>query len=531
MNRRRCGAHAPALSFLPGRSAWRLLPVLTAMASCLLAPAISAHGEPAGPAHTQIGQPQRHLFLDPAFIQQAQNVSLQVQPAQRRETVLRADQPWEKLMISFFLTVLEDEAGKLRMWYICRDAENQPNLAYAESTDGVTWVKPKLGLVDYHGSKDNNLMGISAVEGTVFVDPKARTPEEKYVYLTRHKGKSIYRYFSPDGLRWQRDAEPFSSLPSDTQTVTFWDERLGRYVLYLRGRKEHEAKPGAKDHLRTVIRATTADLTQPLRLDNVPKDAKERQAFMRLGGGLPTVLETDAADPAGSDIYNISAQPYPLDHRWYVGFPSFFQRLTNPASPKATNYGRVEVQFVSSRDGIAWHRHDRAPYAAPGLAGQNAEDANVIFMGTGMVVRGDEIWQYGTGYHSHHGDVAARKTRTDGVIQRHVQRVDGFVSLTFANEGGSCTTAPVKVEGRTLRLNVDTGALGTLRVGLADAEGKPITGYEATQCEVLSMNSTHAVVAWKGRGSDVSALSGQSVRVMLSGARAKVYSFYFGDGE
>lgn len=465
------------------------------------------------------GETLRHLFLDPAFLKSSENTSLHIHAPERRETVIRADQPWEKLMISFFLTVREDE-GKLRMWYICRDAENQPNLAYAESADGVTWVKPILGIVNYQGSTENNLVGVAGVEGVVFQDPKARSVDEKYVYLTRHKGAAIYRYHSPDGLRWQRDEKPFSNIPSDTQTVTFWDENLGRYVLYLRGRG---LKPGSKEHWRTVTRATTDDLTKPLPI-TLPTDSKERQAFMKAGGGLPTVLEADASDPAESDIYNISAQPYPLDRRWYVGFPSFFQRQTNPANKKATNYGRVEVQFVGSRDGIRWERYDREPYASPGLAG--AESANVIFMGTGMVVRGDEIWQYGTGFYSHHGDVAARKEKTDGVIHRYVQRVDGFVSLDFANTGGNCVTAPVKVDGARLRLNVDTGALGTIRAALLDGSGKPLSGFELEQCDMLRTNSTRAVISWQGR-TDLSSLAGQSVQVAFSGSRAKLYSFYF----
>src|SRR4051794_3513492 len=73
-------------------------------------------------------QPLRHLFLDPAFLAKSEHASLRVNPAQQRETVIRADRPWEQLMISFYLTVL-DEGGKIRMWYICRDKENEPNVA------------------------------------------------------------------------------------------------------------------------------------------------------------------------------------------------------------------------------------------------------------------------------------------------------------------------------------------------------------------------------------------------------------------
>ena len=92
----------------------------------------------------------------------------------------------------------------------------------------------------------------------------------------------------------------------------------------------------------------------------------------------------------------------------------------------------------------------------------------MLCIAAGLVVRGDEIWQYGTGYRTTHGDVPGREQRGDGTIFRHVQRVDGFVSLDFSSAGGRAPTAPVVVNGSTLRLNLDTGALGELRVALLD---------------------------------------------------------------
>ncbi|MFA7006010.1 MAG: hypothetical protein WC429_18345, partial [Verrucomicrobiia bacterium] len=186
--------------------------------------------------------------------------------------------------------------------------------------------------------------------------------------------------------------------------------------------------------------------------------------------------------------------------------------------------GPLEIQFAGSRDGITWHRYDRKPYAPLGLAG--SESANMTFMGPGLVVRGDEIWQYGTGFHSKHGDVEARKRKTDGVIYRYVQRVDGFVSLDFDVAGGRCVTAPVKVDGSRLLFNVDTGALGQLRVGLLDAEGKPINDFGVDDCKLIRTNSTHAEVSWAG-GGDLAALKDRKVRLTFSGSRAKLYSFRF----
>ena len=35
------------------------------------------------------------------------------------------------------------------MWYTCRDRANHSGVAYAESSDGLKWTKPSLGVVDY----------------------------------------------------------------------------------------------------------------------------------------------------------------------------------------------------------------------------------------------------------------------------------------------------------------------------------------------------------------------------------------------
>lgn len=462
-------------------------------------------------------QPARHLFLDPAFVEHSENVALHVNPAQQREFVIRADKPWEQLMISLFLTVL-DEGDKLRMWYICRDKQNQPNVAYAESTDGVNWVKPHLGIVEYEGSKDNNLVGIPWLEGTVFRDERAPA-EKRYNYITHvlEEGGGMVRFHSPDGLHWSQDAEPLSKFGADSQTVVYWDESTGKYAFYLRGWEER----ADKKLYRTVVRADLDNLTTPHPL--TPTDAsrrlwgKENPAVP--DDEFPKVLATDEADPDDSDVYTISAQLYPLDPRWHIGFPSFFQREKNRGD------GRLDVQFIGSRDGYRWHRYDRVPYARPGVAG--SESANMVFIGPHVIVRGEELWQYGTGFHSRHGDVEARQRKTDGVIYRYVQRVDGFVSLDFEAKGGRAVTAPVKVDGPRLALNLDTAVLGHLRAGLLDAEGKAIAGFGLDDCEILRTNATRALVTWKG-GADLSALQGREVRLTFTGERAKLYAFFFG---
>ncbi|MEZ5386688.1 MAG: hypothetical protein R3F13_14345 [Prosthecobacter sp.] len=459
-------------------------------------------------------QPLRHLFLDPAFLQQSGNVALHVNPPVKQEIVIRHDKPWEQLMISFYLSVMEDE-GKLRMWYICRDKKNQPNVAYAESTDGVNWIKPNLGIVEYEGSKENNLVGLDSLEGTVYRDERMPA-SQRYNYITHLWTEGMVRFHSPDGLHWQRDAAPLLKFGADSQAVAFWDAPVKKYALYLRA---WEQRPDLKLY-RTVVRVDLPSLTDSLKIEPFEKArrlwGKDKNAV--IDDEFPNVLETDDADPPDSDVYTISAQTYPLDTRWYLGFPSFFQRDKNRSD------GRLEVQCIGSRDGVKWQRYDRAAYVAPGL--RESESANMAFIGPGMIIRGDEIWQYGVGLASRHGDREARMRKTDGAIYRHVQRVDGFVSLDFEAKGGRCLTQPVKVEGPRLSVNLDTTAMGHMRVALTDAKGVSIPGYEAEEATILRTNSTHAKVTWKEH-KDVSALLGREVCVEFSGARSKVYSFRF----
>jgi hypothetical protein len=130
------------------------------------------------------------------------------------------------------------------------------------------------------------------------------------------------------------------------------------------------------------------------------------------------------------------------------------------------------------------------------------------------------------GLRSRHGKMAARERHADGSIRRYVQRLDGFVSANFDAQGGHCTTAPVRVTGPRLLLNVDTGALGDLRVALLDAQGKALPGFSTEDCLPVHTNATSAAVRWKER-TEITGLVGQEIRLAFSGSRTRLFSFTF----
>ena len=109
--------------------------------------------------------------------------------------------------------------GKLRMWYLAWPrAETSPEacgrpMAYAESSDGVHWERPGLGLVDWNGSRDNNLCliepGIWPVDDYLCVlhDPDDPDPGQRYklAYIFRAPASTL----RPVGNDQRRLARPW----------------------------------------------------------------------------------------------------------------------------------------------------------------------------------------------------------------------------------------------------------------------------------------------------------------------------------
>ncbi len=91
---------------------------------------------------------------------------------------------------------------------------------------------------------------------------------------------------------------------------------------------------------------------------------------------------------------------------------------------------------------------------------------------------------------------------------------------------GGSRTPPLVFTGNRLRLNIDTGSMGTAFVELRDAEGKPIEGYTLDDCEEIDGNFIDQSVYWNG-STDVSPLAGKPVRIYFKLTRAKLYSFIF----
>lgn len=121
--------------------------------------------------------------------------------------------------VQFYGSIIHD-GDKYRMWYVAFDDQTAHpakserwRAAYAESVDGVAWVKPELGLVEYRGSKKNNLVDVGGAWGFVNLkvikddsDPDAthRYKMVTHVYFRHHtRLGTLLPFVSADGLTWR----------------------------------------------------------------------------------------------------------------------------------------------------------------------------------------------------------------------------------------------------------------------------------------------------------------------------------------
>ncbi|MEO7677195.1 MAG: hypothetical protein ABIV39_10575, partial [Verrucomicrobiota bacterium] len=181
------------------------------------------------------------MFVDNWLIESNHNTFLQLQTPIRREVVLTTDKPWEGTNSAYF-KVFQDGA-RVRLYYRgfipeAGDSSDKQLTCYAESTDGIHFTRPNLGLYEFQGSKENNIVyqGVEAHNFAPFLDtnPKAK-PDERYKAVGGLESK-LFGFSSPDGLRWKKiQAEPVTTKGQfDSLNIVFRDELAKLYRCYSR---------------------------------------------------------------------------------------------------------------------------------------------------------------------------------------------------------------------------------------------------------------------------------------------------------
>ena len=467
-----------------------------------------------GPA-IPVGTSLQPLF-DSFLIERFKGAHFELHSPVPREIVLVTNEPWEGSMSNYF-TVFQDGA-LYRMYYKAEalalkgdPAVHRLFTCYAESSDGVHWDKPKLGLFDFEGSTANNIVwdGPGAHDFSPFIDTNPDCPPEAKYKCVSNGDSNLLAFQSADAIHWKlmQESPVITQGAFDSDNVAFWDPNTKEYRAYIRD---------MRDGLRDIKVATSKDFitwTEPAWLD-FPGAPKEQ-------------------------LYTNGVIPYFRAPQIYLGFPTRYTERGWSESMRALpelehrmkradtseRYGTALTDglFMTSRDGRTFHRWTET-FIKPGLRtaanwtyGDNFQCWGVVTTKAVMEEAPDELSVYATeGYWT--GD--------DCRLRRFTLRMDGFVSVHAPMTGGEFKTRTMVFEGKNLALNFATSAAGSIRIEVLDETATPIEGFTIDDAPEIFGDSLSQVVAWKD-GKDLSSLAGRPIQLRFVLKDADVYSFQF----
>ena len=496
----------------------------------------------------------KQLFFDDYLIESLTNAKQGLNPALKADDspILRPERPWEGNFMRPAKVIFDEQNQIFKMWYSAstinvhlEKGKPVPGGAaglqldirgevtcLATSQDGVHWERPSLGLVEFGGSSDNNILPERENLPTVpaFQDMREKDPAKLYKALrmigdTQTRGMQYELFYSPDGLDW---------TPYEGNPVIDTGQELGRWAGRFQGwdpiRETYYVTMEASHHWRgpygkrLIGRAESPDMihwSEP-----------------------EIILVPDEKDYPDTEFYSMPVIPY---EGVYVGLLWIF-RTTN-----VTHHPEI----VFSRDGYHFQRNYREPFIPRGGARAEFDSASVYAQD--IIVHGDRILTYYIGTNSRSPEIALElgDRATEG-IGLAVSRLDGFVSLD-SGKGWLVTdrtedelahiyaerqvfkepesfsqmvTRPFRFTGARLHLNVSMAPIaagpgpGEVRVEILRANYKRLPGYGFNDADPIKESGLDYKVSWNG-SSDVSALAGKSVKLRFYFKNAKLYSFRF----
>lgn len=397
----------------------------------------------------------------------------------------------------------DEEDRKFKMWY---EAAWLKNMCYAESEDGINWLRPKLDsegtnkILKYDGFESDNLdkFGIGYLRPdstTVFIDYDCPR-DEKYKLLLRNPGGEMpaIAAVSADGI----------NFGNFRQTEVIYDRST---IFYNPFRKKWVYS------IRSFWDGRTRDYRE---CDNYSDGAKWSKEECRRW------LHCDSLDLPNPYI-GMKPQLYNVD---CVGYESImlgmFQIMYGPENdicgangvPKIT-----ELMPMYSRDGYHFSRPCRDSIINASIYEGAWDRGYVQSVGGVLVIHGDELWIYYIGFA---GDKEYKNIpwTLNGMYRNGATgiaklRRDGFVSM---NGDGTLLTRKLTFDGKELFF---VNASGEVSAEILSAEGEFLAGTETFRGD-----STKAFLSFDNF--DIKTLNNKVFRLKFN-VSGKLYSFGFAD--
>lgn len=448
------------------------------------------------------------LFVDTHLIDRMTGVQLKMHKPEPREVILRCDKPWEGRACGYCTVILHE--GKYFYYYRgWPKTDGESNYCVAVSDDGIHFERPNLGVIEWEGSKDNNIILAEAGSHNFspFLDTRPGVPDDqRFKALASDKDakglRGLKPYCSADGLHWKpmADHAVLTKGAFDSQNVSFWSEHEGCYVTYYR--TWSKGFPEVFKGRRTMSRATSQDY---------------------LNWSEPVPMDFGGAPP--EEYYTNQTAPYFRAPHIYLAFPKRFVNGRSAMSEaEVAEFDLTPAQanaisdcvFMSSRGGDRYDHHFLEAFLRNGRDRGNW-GARTNMSTLNLVPTADDEMSI---YFQH------RYATPSTYFQRYVLRTDGVASANAPYHGGDLITKVITFTGKDLVLNYATSAAGSVQVELQDPSGEPIEGYTLADCPEIFGDHIERSVQWNDKA-NVAELIGRPLRMRLVMRDADVYSYRF----
>jgi len=412
-------------------------------------------------------------------------------------------------------------------------------VCYAESDDGFHWTKPNLRLVEYRGSKENNIVDIEPGSGNMDVLFQPDGPlERRYLMVIEFMGwrhrKGLHTLESPSITRFaaSRDGYRWTMLQDEPAVIR---QHFEVFCLYrYQGRYHaagHIAPPMAylplqkHGHIQYCGPKVMAVWRSP-DVDHWPLETCFA-FFKPMQSSSPYRTGWDREE----DHLGAYVRPYP---NVCLGICGLWHHPITDAPPEKPDYLAEQVSadlgFIVSNDGV----HFREP--APGFIfvgrdqelswdrdyeGNTTNDHLILLQGP-MVNVDDQTLIYYTAF-TPTGDTMAGRSNL-GLATLPKERFGSLSPVPDAPFGQAVTCLLETTRSAKLCANVELGPGGRLEAALVDVEGsKEISGYEMADSVPCSESGFKQRIVWQSH--DLLPGGVCRVRVRLSGP-CRLYALY-----
>jgi hypothetical protein len=496
--------------------------------------------------------PHLHLFVDDAEIASVENLNRVVnRPKKHPQPVLVADRPWEGDRAQAWGSVIQEPDGLLRMWYFGFNTERRPGeldrggYCYAESRDGIRWEKPELDLVEFRGSRKNNLFYTCAPDSKNLVDEELARRGTGLPALDE-KGEQIGVLNNLDGLTVVKDDDDPDPQRRYKLVANYQDHRM--WASYDKskypGVTDEQIKQAYKVHGQYMD--TSPDgihwARKPRRLVPasgdymmVTRDHRNRRWWLNERapgrGGRNAALRTspDWVNWTKPQIIfdNDAETNFAKDFEWHGGMTPFnYGNLNLGLLEKWPNTGfGATCELIVNRDGGPWTR------VAPGVpfldvGPEGSFDRTLIYPSHNAPIRlGDQLLIFYTGG-------GAKSLKMKGLpmsMGLAAVGLDRFAAMAQwrSDKPGVLVTKPAMIPGGRLELNVEQFERGAVSVAVTTSDGQGIPGFGLEDSQVdYDPSRPRSPVSWRERR-DLSGLVAKTCSIRFEIKAGAVYGYRF----